>query len=54
MREWLIRTDPIGIVEGRSHTVVRRKYKVPGPLSLWCINGHNELIRASLGDDGVL
>ena len=45
IRDALIRTDPVGIVERRSRTVVRRKYNVHGPLSLWHTDGNHKLIR---------
>ena len=45
IRDALMRTDPVGIVERRSRTVVRRKYNVHGPLSLWHIDGNHKLIR---------
>ena len=45
IRESLMRTDPIGLVERRTQTVVRRRYQVHGPLSLWHIDGNHKLIR---------
>ena len=40
-----MRTDPIGLVERRTQTVVRKRYQVHGPLSLWHIDVNHELIR---------
>lgn len=45
IRESLVRTDPVGIIERQSRTVIRRKYQVHGPLSLWHIDGNHKLIR---------
>ena len=45
IRESLMRTDPIGLVERRTQTVVRRRYQVHGPLSLWHIDGNHKLKR---------
>ena len=45
IRSSLVRTDPVGIVQRCSQTVRRRKYQVPGPLSLWHIDGSHKLIR---------
>ena len=45
IRESLYRVDPLG-VELRSRRLLhRRKYKVPGPNSLWHIDGNHKLIR---------
>ena len=35
----LLRTDPIGLMERWSQAGRKRKYSVPGPLSLWHIDG---------------
>ncbi len=45
IRDSLFRTDPVGILQRQSQTVIRRKYKVHGPLSLWHIDGNHKLIR---------
>ncbi len=45
IRESLVWTDPVGIIERQSQTVIRRKYQVHGPLSLWHIDGNHKLIR---------
>ena len=45
IKEMLQRIDPIGRSQ-RWHSVVRRRaYNVPGPNSLWHIDGHHSLIR---------
>ena len=48
IRASLLRTDPIGLFERWSQAVRRRKYNVPGPLSLWHIDGNHKLIRCVL------
>ena len=45
VRDALIRTDPVGIIECRSRTVVRREYNVHGPFSFWHMDGNHKLIR---------
>ena len=45
IRESLIRTDPVGAMNRWSKTIIRRKYQVHGPLSLWHIDGNHKLIR---------
>ena len=47
--ESLRRVDPVGIVERWvKGPVSRRQYYVPGPLSLWHIDGNHKLIRFTL------
>lgn len=48
IRNSLLRTDPVGIMERWSQAVTRRKYQVSGPLSLWHIDGNHKLIRFCL------
>ena len=45
LREALHRTDPHGTVVRFSDLVQRRKYHVPGPQSMWHIDGAHKLIR---------
>ena len=45
IRESLIRTDPVGMMNRWSLAVRRRKYQVKSPLSLWHIDGNHKLIR---------
>ena len=45
IRQSLLRTDPIGIVQRWQQTVKRRHYNVKYPLSLWHIDGNHKLIR---------
>jgi hypothetical protein len=45
IRQSLIRTDPSGVHERWKESIRRRKYWVPGPLSLWHIDGNHKLIR---------
>ena len=46
-RESLRRVDPFGVMlRWISGPVTRREYHVPGPLSLWHIDGHHKLIRS--------
>ena len=46
VRESMRRVDPEGVILRtlQSRPVVRRKYKVPGPLSLWHHDGNHKLI----------
>ena len=45
IRAALMRTYPIGLVERHTSAIVRRKYQVHGPLSLWHIDSNHKLIR---------
>ena len=45
LREVLHRTDPHGTAVRFSDLVHRRKYHVPGPQSIWHIDGTHKLIR---------
>ena len=45
IRGSLLRTDPEGVLQRWSQAVRRRRYSVPGPLSLWHIDGNHKLIR---------
>lgn len=45
VRGSLSRVDPLGSVLRRHQTISRRRYCVPGPNSLWHIDGHHSLIR---------
>ena len=45
VRESLRHIDPNGSFLRRLHCVSRRRYSVPGPRSLWHIDGHHKLIR---------
>ncbi len=45
VRESLYRVDPLGVEQRSRRLLHRRKYKVPGPNSLWHIDGHHKLIR---------
>ena len=45
IRESLQRIDPVGVLHRWQQTINRRSYSVPGPNSLWHINGHHSLIR---------
>ena len=40
-----LQVDPTGVHFRRQHTIHRRVYKVPGPNSLWHIDGHHSLSR---------
>lgn len=44
-RESLLRLDPVGIQSRLRRILHRRKYSVPGPNSLWHVNGYHKLIR---------
>ncbi len=45
VRESLYRVDPSGIEARLRRTLHRRQYSVPGPNSLWHIDGYHKLIR---------
>ncbi len=45
IRESLRRVDPLGVNFRRQHAIHRRVYRIPGPNSLWHIDGHHSLIR---------
>ena len=45
IRESLLRTDPVGLMERWRRTFRRREYHVKYPLSLWHIDGNHKLIR---------
>lgn len=45
VRGAISRVDPLGSVLRRRQPVTRRRYNVPGPNSLWHIDGHHSLIR---------
>ena len=45
VRESLYRVDPLGIETRLRRTLHRRTYNVPGPNSLWHIDGYHKLIR---------
>ncbi len=45
VREYLYRVDPSGIEARLRRTLHRRQYSVPGPNSLWHIDGYHKLIR---------
>ena len=45
IRESLYRVDPWGVQQRSRRLLHRRKYKVPGPNSLWHIDGNHKLIR---------
>ena len=45
VRESLYRVDPLGIEQRSRRLLHRRKYKVPGPNSLWHIDGNHKLVR---------
>lgn len=45
IRQSLLRTDPIGVMQRWSVAVRRRRYNVHSPLALWHIDGHHKLIR---------
>ncbi|CAB3991437.1 PREDICTED: uncharacterized protein LOC107331191 [Paramuricea clavata] len=45
VRQSLLRTDPIGLMERWTRTIKRREYRVKYPLSLWHIDGNHKLIR---------
>ena len=45
VRESLYRVDPWGVWERSRRLLHRRKYKVPGPNSLWHIDGNHKLVR---------
>ena len=48
MRESLIRTDPVGMMNCWAQAIKRRKCQVKSPLGLWHINGNHKLIRYSV------
>lgn len=45
VRGAIARVDPLGSLLHRRQPVTRRRYSVPGPNSLWHIDGHHSLIR---------
>ena len=45
VRESLLRTDPVWLLQRWKRTVRRRQYHVKYPLSLWHIDGNHKLIR---------
>jgi len=45
LREAMHNTDPNGLVVRMSECIQRRKYHVPGPQSLWHIDGNCKLVR---------
>ena len=45
VRECMHRTDPNGTIVRHADLIQRRKYHVPGPQSLWHIDGNHKLIR---------
>ena len=45
IRQSLLRTDPIGVMQRWSVAVRSRRYNVHSPLALWHIDGHHKLIR---------
>ena len=45
VRESLRRIDPEGCIIRRLNVINRRQYRVPGPRSLWHIDGNHKLIR---------
>ena len=45
LRQSLIRTDPLGVLQRWTVAVRRRKYNVNSPLALWHIDGNHKLIR---------
>ena len=45
IRESLYRVDPWGMEQRSRRLLHRRKYKVPGPNSLWHIDGNHKLVR---------
>ena len=50
VREAMRRVDPEGVIVRclQSRVILRRKYSVPGPLSLWHMDGNHKLIRYTL------
>ena len=45
IRQSLLRTDPLGVMQRWKETVLRRRYNVHSPLALWHIDGQHKLIR---------
>lgn len=45
IRSALHRVDPLGAILRRNEPITRRRYAVPGPNSLWHVDGHHSLIR---------
>ena len=45
IRSALHRVDPLGALLRRHQPITRRHYNVPGPNSLWHVDGHHSLIR---------
>ena len=45
IRSALHRVDPLGALLRRHQPITRRSYSVPGPNSLWHVDGHHSLIR---------
>lgn len=48
IRQSLLWTDPLGVMQRWRKAVQRRKYNVHSPLSLWHIDGCHKLIRYSV------
>ena len=48
VRESIHRTDPVGVAIRRSLAILRRRYHVPHPNSLWHIDGNHKLIRYAI------
>ena len=45
LRDSLHRVDPLGSLLHQRQPITRRRYSVPGPNSLWHVDGHHSLIR---------
>ena len=45
IRESLYRVDPLGVEQRRRRLLHRRKYELPGPNSLWHVDGNHKLVR---------
>ena len=45
VRESLMRTDPVGMMNRWTQAIKRRKYQVKSPLTLWHTDGNHKLIR---------
>ena len=56
IRESMHCVDPLGSLLHRRQPITRRRYSVPGPNSLWHVDGHHSLIRWKFvvhgGNDG--
>ena len=48
----MYRVDPLGVEQRSRHILHRRKYHVPGPNSVWHIDGHHKLIRWRINTHG--